>query len=90
MCTYQIYQSYDYQDSFKNERMKLFYQFCRKVCISECSAQSEEMKTERNYLVFDSNPILLSRSSRSGAASYSNTVRFSEYFEIFVSVNHEL
>ena len=86
----QIYQSYDNQDIFKDERMRLILQFCRKIRILESSAQSEKMKTEESYLIFNSKSILLSRSSRSDVASCSSTVCFSEHFEIFVSVDDEI
>lgn len=69
--------------------MGLFYKSCRKVRISGCSAQSDEVETGKDYLVFDPNRILLSRAPRSGAASDSNTARFSKHFGIFVTTSFD-
>ncbi len=86
----QIYQSYGGQDISKDERMGFIHQSCRKIRIWGSSAQSKEVETGRSYLVFDPKSILLSRSPRSGAVSYSDTARFSEHLGIFVSVSDEV
>ena len=70
--------------------MRLVHQFCRKIRILGCSAQSEEVETGEGYLVSNPKSIFFSRSPHSGAASYSDTDCFSEHFGIFVSVKDEV
>ena len=86
----QICQGYGGQNISKDERIGLFHRSCQKIRVFGSSAQSKEVETGRSYLVFDPKSILLSRSPRSGAVSYSDTARFSEHLGIFVSVSDEV